>query len=476
MIAMLAKMDGPRSLPLVGHTHMLHLFGKEIFNTFLQYGDRYTSPIAVEMGPMVYIFVYTPEQLQVVLNSPHCLEKPLQYSFFHVNRGIFSAPVDLWKILRKLITPSFGPGLLSSFVPIFNEKSSVMVEQMSKNVGKPQRDYYSEIVLCFMDTICNTAFGVDCDLQRSPAGAEYVETQEKYIDIVTERYLKPWQYLNFIYRFTNAYQIFKKRHGKFLALLTQATRINEVEDMLSKKSISKDYQDKDVGAKKIPIFVEKLLDEIQKSGHIKREDIDDHIVTMCFAGNDTTATTMSNILLMLAMHPDIQERVYQEIKAACPDRNQQVSIEDAGKLTYTEMVCKETMRHFSIAPVIGRTATQDVKLNDDITIPANSTLICCFYKLHMDPKNWGPDVKNFNPDNFLPDLVAKRHPYSFLPFSGGPRNCLGVRYAWLSMKIMLVHILRRYRLRTTLTMDTITVKFNSFMKIEDGCPITVEER
>ncbi|XP_062557032.1 uncharacterized protein LOC134221879 [Armigeres subalbatus] len=477
VIAMLSKMSGPRAIPFLGHVHLMREFtsGEKVFHTLMRYSSLYTSPLAAEVGPLAHIFVYTPAHIQTVLTSPYCLDKPLQYSFFKVNRAIFGAPGDLWKLQRKLFTPSFGPSILHSFVSIFNEKSSIMVDQLAKFVGKPQRNYYGEIVLCFLDTICGTAFGVDADLQRSPLGAEYAELQENFVEFVTNRLYNVSYYSNFIYTMTNTYRKDKKNFDGLMSLLVKATQIEKHENRF-KISDTDNKREHDAEIKKPQIFIDKLIDEIQKDGEIKREDLRQHLLTICFAGNDTTATTMSALLLMLAMHPDIQERVFQEVMVVCPEKNQFVTMEDAAKLTYTEMVCKETMRMFPVAPMIGRVAKEDIKLDDELTIPANSTVVPCIYKVHMDPEIWGPDVKKFNPDNFLPDRATERHPYAYLPFSGGPRNCLGVRYGWLSMKILLVHILRRYRLRTTLTMDTMTIKYSIFLKIVDGCALILDER
>ncbi|XP_062557031.1 cytochrome P450 4c3-like [Armigeres subalbatus] len=477
VIAMLSRMNGPRSIPFLGHVHLMREFtsGEKVFHTLMRYSSLYKSPVAAEVGPLAYIFVYTPAHIQTVLTSPHCLDKTMQYSFFNVNRAVFGSSGDLWKLQRKLFTPSFGPSILHSFVSIFNEKSFIMVEQLAKFVGKPQRNYYGELVLCFMDIICGTAFGVDANIQRSPLGAEYANLQENYLEFVAIRHYNLSYYPNFIYNMTNTFRKDKKNFDSLMSLLVKATQMDKHESRLNISDID-DLREKNAETKKPQIFIDKLINEIQKDGEIKRDDLKQHLLTICFAGSDTTASTMSALLLMLAMHPEIQERVFQEVMVVCPEKNQIVTMEDAAKLTYTEMVCKETMRMFPVGPMIGRVAKEDIKLDDEITIPANSTVISCIYKVHMDPEIWGPDVKKFNPDNFLPDRTTERHPYAYLPFSGGPRNCLGVRYGWLSMKILLVHILRRYRLRTNLTMDTMMIKFSIFLKIVGGCALILDER
>uniref|UniRef100_A0A182Q6G4 Cytochrome P450 n=1 Tax=Anopheles farauti TaxID=69004 RepID=A0A182Q6G4_9DIPT len=94
------------------------------------------------------------------------------------------------------------------------------------------------------------------------------------------------------------------------------------------------------------IFADNLFDIAEKNSSLTEEHIQDHIDTMIAAGHDTTATTMSNLLLMLAIHPEVQETVYQEVMSVCPDKTKPITMEEANKLVYTEMVCKETMRLF----------------------------------------------------------------------------------------------------------------------------------
>ncbi|KAF2890572.1 hypothetical protein ILUMI_15601, partial [Ignelater luminosus] len=93
------------------------------------------------------------------------------------------------------------------------------------------------------------------------------------------------------------------------------------------------------------------------------------------------------------------------------------------KLVYLDRVIKEALRIFSAASVLRRTAAADIKLDKtDCIIPAGCEISLSFISLHRDPELW-PDPLKFDPDHFLPDEIAKRHPYRWMPFSGGSRNC-----------------------------------------------------
>ncbi|XP_055541467.1 probable cytochrome P450 313a4 isoform X2 [Wyeomyia smithii] len=476
MLALVANMNAPPALPLIGHSYLLLKFTstEAIAREMRNLVQKYPSPLCIHLGPLPHIVLYEPEHMQVFLNSPHCLNKSLQYKFFLVDRGLFSAPASLWKGQRKILNFSFGPAIMNSHVSTLNQKSAMLAELMEKYVGQKERDFFHSIALCTLDTIYCTAFGCDFDLQRQPVGDLYLKLQAEYIDIVTRRVFNALFYPDFIYRLTNAYkkQLEIMDEGRlFISNIMSARNVDKV--LSSPKTQPSKTENDD---RKPQNFLDKLLELAQENTQLAKEDIPDHLYTMIFAGTDTTATTVSNVLLMLAVHQEIQERVYQEIMAVCPAKDQQVSVEDVAKLLYTEMVCKETLRLFPVAPVVARITTSDIQLDAKTTIPNNTTVVGAIYPMHRDPRHWGPDAEIFNPDNFLPELVAQRHPYAFIPFSGGPRNCIGVRYAWLSMKVMIAHILRKYRLKTSHTMDTIGIEYSIILKITGGCRISLEKR
>ncbi|XP_021709352.1 cytochrome P450 4C1 [Aedes aegypti] len=476
MNAKLATMSGPRRLPLLGHAHKFYRATPKAIAGTLKYFSEFPSPVCIHMGPLPHVAIFDPEQLQVVLHSQNCLDKSVQYSFLRVSETLISAPGHLWKGQRKALNPSFGPAILTTFADIFNNKCAILTKRLEEYAGKPERNFYRDISKCTLDQIYATAFGCDFNMQTSLDGERSLDLQEAYMKVMASRFFSVWKYPEFIYRWTAGYkkelELRRIYHETITCKVVQQV---SVEEKLHTKE-DMDFKTEETG-KRIPEnFIECLVKYLRAEGETSKDAVYPHIDMTVFAGNDTSAKTICSILLMLAMHPEVQERCYQELMEVCPEKDQHISYKDAANLTYLEMVCKETMRLLPAVPFMARITSGDIVLNDQHTIPANCTIIMGIFQIHRDPRIWGPNADNFDPDNFLPDNVAKRHPYSYIPFSAGPRNCIGTRYAYLSSKIMVGSILRKYRLKTSLTMDKLRISCGLLLHISNGCQMAIEHR
>lgn len=144
------------------------------------------------------------------------------------------------------------------------------------------------------------------------------------------------------------------------------------------------------------------------------------------------------------MHPEYQQKVYEEIENNLSPDQTTVTADVIGQLSHTDRLIKETLRLFPTIPLITRITRCDMKLgrfrcysetfsaNNSISIvagkydiPTGTEFILSIFDLHRKPSIWGPAAGNFDPNNFLPENVAQRHPHSFVPFSFGARNCVG---------------------------------------------------
>lgn len=195
-----------------------------------------------------------------------------------------------------------------------------------------------------------------------------------------------------------------------------------------------------------------------------------------FKGHDTTAAGSSFVLCMLGIHKDIQQKVWNEQFEIFGNSKRNPTFKDTLEMKYLERVILETLRMYPPVPVIARQVTVDTKLaSGDYMIPANTTVVLGIYKIHHLPEYYkNPEV--FNPDNFLPEAMQQRHYYSFIPFSAGPRSCVGRKYALLKLKILLSTLIRTYTFHSDCTEEDFKLQIDIILKRMDGFRLKIEKR
>lgn len=179
--------------------------------------------------------------------------------------------------------------------------------------------------------------------------------------------------------------------------------------------------------------------------------------------------------LFLAMFPELQEKLAQEIQNVLPDREQELTAETLKDLPYLDKFFKECLRLTPVGSTIARVNMTDIEL-DGCRIPKGNIFIFNFYVLHRRKDIWGPDAEQFDPENFSPERSKGRHPFAFLPFSGGSRNCIGARYAMISNKIMIIHLVRNFRMSTKIRFEDLKYRINVTLNLAFKHLITLEAR
>uniref|UniRef100_A0A182N482 Cytochrome P450 n=1 Tax=Anopheles dirus TaxID=7168 RepID=A0A182N482_9DIPT len=386
-------------------------------STLVELTGVYGSPYCIWLGPVPVVIVSTAEHARTILTAPGTVEKASFYRFTPL-RGIFALPAHKWRVHRRVIQPSFKPSILRGFVPLFVEKADGMVRALSDMAE------------------CGQTF----DIYR-------------LFEIVTIRAVNIFLHPQWLYRWTAVY----RKEAKALEEFCRPSKAILAENTHSKAG-SAIENDKRFN------LVEHL-----KSSMPDKEDIEHELNTIIFAGNETSAMTVANTLLLLAMHPLVQEKLFEELNVHC---GSEISCEMLKNLHYLEQVLKESLRLLPIAAVIGRRTTEELRVGEH-RLPANVDVIIDIFDIHRNPAYWGPDADTFRPERFD---GLRYDPFTLLPFSAGPRNCVGLRYAWISMKIMLLKVLTRFRIETDLRMEDLNMKIALTMKITNGHMVRLRRR
>ena len=172
------------------------------------------------------------------------------------------------------------------------------------------------------------------------------------------------------------------------------------------------------------------------------QQIHDELLTIFFAGHETTALALTWTWYLLATHPEVEGHLHAELAAL---GGHAPTVDDLARLPYTRMVFEEAMRLYPPVWNFPREALEADEI-DGYQVPAGTLMLLCPYITHRHPDLWErPD--EFAPENFSAEREAARPPYVYYPFGAGPRTCLGIHFAMLEGQLILAMVAQRYRLR-----------------------------
>lgn len=455
-----------RAYPLIGHAYMFDRDPRAFFQRMrrwfveLAFEDKERKSRVVWMGPVPVIFPGNPEDIETILSSSKLLEKGTFYRMLMpwLGDGLLLSKGKKWQKRRKLLTPSFHFSVLASFIDIFNEQAQILTEKFRTLNGQNSVDIFPMVTYCTLDVICATAMGKNIGAQKGN-NKEYVQAIIAMSDLIQERQKYPWLWIDAIYGLLPSGKI----HNRYLEILHKMTksviyeRLGEKQQMNGIKETSKVSSNGTIGKRKKMAFLDLLLEVHEEDASFTIDDIREEVDTFMFEGHDTTAAAISWVLFMLGHHPEVQEKVHKELDQVFGnDRDRYVTSEDIQKLQYLGCVIKETLRMYPSVPLIGRQLEEDTIMSGHM-VPKGTLVIIGIFFLHRS-LDFYPEPDVFNPDNFLPENVEGRHPFVYIPFSAGPRNCIGQKFAMMEEKVILATLLRK-------------LKFHSLQPIEDVNPI-----
>ncbi|KHN70784.1 Cytochrome P450 3A12 [Toxocara canis] len=163
------------------------------------------------------------------------------------------------------------------------------------------------------------------------------------------------------------------------------------------------------------------------------------------AGYETSATTLHFCLYNLATNPHCQDKAYAEVEHAIGHKTY-IDYNDLSKMPYLEQIMKETLRLCPPAPRMLRECNEDITIKN-IRFEKGCAIVVPIYAVHYN-SDYYPQPEKFDPERFSPEARASMDPLTFLPFGYGPRNCIGMRFAQLEIRMALAYLLHRFRFKT----------------------------
>ncbi|CAO4379507.1 unnamed protein product [Caenorhabditis nigoni] len=468
------KMPGPPAHPIYGNLGpIVGLNTEDLPAVFINWAaeqrDKGNSIMRIMLLGTVYVWPLNGKAAAAIVDSTTETNKGDDYGFFSPWLGgglLLEGYGERWRSHRKMLTPAFHFAKLGGYFEVFNNEAKIMVDLLSDfcDSGKTV-DIFPYVKRCALDIISETAMGIKIDAQLNH-DHKYVQAVEGFNKIGVLVSFNPHLKNPFIFWATG----YKAQYDDYLHTLKSFT-----EKVIKERRAAHESGEVEVEkSKRMMNFLDLML-SMEESNQLTSEDIRQEVDTFMFAGHDTTTSSTSWACWNMAHHPDVQEKVYKEmIEVFGDDPSTDITLENLGKLNYLDRVLKESKRIVPPVPALQRKLTNDLEI-DGYTVPAGGNVTISPMVLHSNHLVF-ENPEKFDPDRFLPDEVSKRHPYDFMPFLAGPRNCIGQKFAQLNEKVMLCHIIRNFKIEPTLGYKETKQCLEVVTKPSKGIPVRLVRR
>ncbi|KAG8286049.1 cytochrome P450 4c21-like isoform X1 [Homalodisca vitripennis] len=467
ILATAAKLPCPPTLPIFGNALLFVGNIADVTKNLLKVTTQFDTMFCFWIGPIPIFVVVDPADIQILLNSSSMLEKDHVYSLIKIFLGnsLLQAPVQMWKKYRKLMNPVMHPSNVEHFLPVFNEASRKLTERFLVS-SSPPADPTDEIFEMALDASIRT------NLSRKVIIDDFKDVKsitDSVGRIVILRVFKVWLHIEWLFKLI----YWKELEGSIKILDRCMNFINELceeEESVRKEGVS------DTSPNTERLSGINLLDVMFENLPVVSGDHDwrDELTSMTIIASDTVVSALALTLFTLGHHPEVQEKIFAEIQEVMGDLERDVTYADTNAMTYLDQVIIENIRlHGSIVMTM-RHAASDTKLAS-CTLPAGSRVALMLHAMGWNKERF-PNPEQFQPERFSPEQKRLRHNYSFVPFSAGPRNCIGKAYAMLILKTALVHILRRVRVTSHTKMSDLEYELRVVMFSKTPLLVTFHPR
>ncbi|XP_039886257.1 cytochrome P450 4B1-like [Simochromis diagramma] len=437
---------GPPPHWLFGHVLEFKQDGTDM-DKVVKWGQEYSYVFPIWFGPFLSIInIQHPDYAKTILTSSEPKDD-FVYRFIEgwIGNGLLVSEGQKWFRHRRLLTPGFHYDVLKPYVKLMSESAETMLDKWESYASTNEPfELFKHMSLMTLDSIMKCAFSCYSNCQTEGGTNAYIKAVYDLSFLIDLR-LRMFPYHSDL--------IFHLSPHGFRYRKARQVTLSHTEEVIRKRqeALKEEKELGQIQAKRYLDFLDILLfarDENQQG--LSDEDMRAEVDTFMFEGHDTTASGLSFILYCLACNPEHQKICRKEIMEALHDK-ETMEWEDLSKIPYTTMCIKEALRLYPPVPGISRKITKTVTFCDGRTVPAGSVVGISVYGIHRNASVWeNPNV--FDPLRFLPENIAKRSPHAFVPFSAGPRNCIGQTFAMNEMKVVTALTLKRYQLIAEPTM------------------------
>ncbi|WOH03060.1 hypothetical protein DCAR_0522451 [Daucus carota subsp. sativus] len=396
--------------------HIINKFGK---NSYMWWG----------MYPRLNIL--DPELIKEIMTKPNVFQKPHPNPLGNlITGGLLATEGEKWTKHRKLINPAFHLEMLKNMLPAIHLCCGEMInkwEMLVLTTGSSREvDVWPYLQDLSGDVISRTAFG-----SSHEEGRKIFLLQKEQVDLAIHL-IK--------FSFTPGYRYIPTKANKRMKQVCI-----ELQALLSgiitkrEKALETEVNNDDL----LGILMESNYREIKEQGiGLSIQEVIDECKLFYFAGSETTSNVLVWTMILLSLHPEWQTRAREEVLQVLG--NKTPDLDGLNRLKIVTMILQEVLRLYPPAALLIRDTPQNAKLGD-INIPAGVGLTVPVILLHYDHELWGTDAHEFKPQRFSGGVLgATKGKFSYIPFGGGPRICIGQNFAMIEAKMALSMILMTF--------------------------------
>ncbi|MDB5283901.1 MAG: cytochrome, partial [Bacteroidota bacterium] len=415
-----------------------------------QMGEKYGGISGAKAGPFSFVFLSDPDYIEHMFLNRDIYIKineggNLKYL---LGNGLLTSEGEFWLKQRRLMQPLFHKQRLSGFVQKIADATNEMMTGW-ESTGLNNLNFYREMNQVTLDIV----------------GQTLLSTNLKGDFAKVNRAL------------TAVLEAVNRKRGKMFRIpqwvpLPSQIRLNRnrkvLEDTIS-EIIEKRKADKNHFDDLLSMLIE--VEDADTKERMSDKQLRDEVLTIFLAGHETTANALAFTFYLLAKHPEIKKRVQQEIETVL--KGAELNYELLGKLEYTTMVIKESLRLYPPAWVTVREAAKEDVI-DGYQVNFNDKIVVSPYAVQRSEKYW-QDPDKFDPQRFSPEKIKSIPRFAYFPFGGGARLCIGNNFAMMEMQLVLALVCSKYDF--TLPAD-FKLEIRPFITLrpKDGIPLQLVKR
>ncbi|MBA3945873.1 MAG: cytochrome P450 [Herpetosiphonaceae bacterium] len=425
-MAIADRIPGPKGRPLIGQ---MRVFRENPLRFLLGCVRDYGDVVHFKMGQRDLFLINHPDYVKDVLvtnNRNFRKSVFMQRTKYLFGEGLLTSEGEFHRHQRHLAQPAFHRKRIATYASIMSEYS---IRHMKRWQAGETRDIAEDMLQLALAIVSKALYDADVEAEADEIGAALAACLQ-----ATQR-SPAW--------------LFRMAPPPVIKILDQLPLPDNQRFLQARARLDTtiyrmidEHRAREGGDDLLSMLMQ-ATDEEQGSARMSDTQLRDEAITIFLAGHETTANALTWTWYLLSQHPEVEAKVHAELSEVLGGRPP--TVDDIPKLTYIDMVIHESMRLYPPLWLVARQGIEAFEVGS-YRIPANANLMLSPYVTQHDPRYF-PDPFRFDPMRWTPESQAERPKFSYFPFGGGPRQCIGEPFAWMEETVVIATIAQHWRMR-----------------------------